>query len=93
MTEKTPDRLPSAQPRWSRDGRSILYISDGTLTSVPVKLGATFEAGAPRRLFPCDGLIGQSPDGQRFLVWANEKPSTNNSLQVVINWPRMLEGK
>ena len=83
----------TAEPRWSRDGKSVFYIANGSLMAVPVKLGATFEVGAPRKLFPCDGLAGQSPDGRRFLVFAIEKPNANNLLQAVINWPRMLENK
>ena len=89
LTEKTP----GCPPRWSRDGKSIFFVSDATLTAVPVRLGATFEAGVPRKLFACDDMWDQSSDGQRFLVSANEKPNTSNSLQVVINWPRMLENK
>ena len=39
-------------PRWSRDGREILYYAaDNWLMSVPVKLEPSFEAGTPMRLF------------------------------------------
>ena len=79
-------------PKWSRDGKNILYVAKGQLMSVPVKLGATVEAGTPKELFTCDGYVGQSPDGKRFLTLVNEK-NTNASLQVVLNWPRMLERK
>jgi hypothetical protein len=87
------EQTPGCLPRWSRDGKSIFYVADSSLMTVPVKLGATFEAGPPRKLFACDDMFGQSADGQRFLVAVNENPSTSNSLQVVINWPRMLENK
>jgi Tol biopolymer transport system component len=93
VADLAPDLFVVPSPRWSRDGKSLYYVAGGTLMSVPVKLGATLEAGAPQKLFGCDGFVGESPDGERLLVLVSEKPNTNNSLKVVLNWPRMLESR
>jgi len=37
------------EPQWRRDGKELFYVSaDRKLTAVPVKLGATVEAGTPQ---------------------------------------------
>ena len=43
------------QPLWARNGQELFYESKGALIRVPVKMGSTFEAGTPRKLF--DGRI------------------------------------
>jgi len=76
-----------AQPVWRRDGKELFYKSaDSKIVAVPVKIGATFEAGVPKELFPVSttGLFNirrqysVSPDGQRFLVnvRVDEHPQT-----------------
>jgi len=76
-----------AQPIWRRDGKELFYKSaDSKIVAVPVKVGASFEAGIPEELFPVStvGLIryrrqySVSPDGQRFLVnlRVDEHPQT-----------------
>ena len=87
------DLLGTAMPQWSRDGRNIFYVANGTLMTVAVKTGATLEAGTPQKMFPCDRFVGQSPDGKRFLVLTSDKTTPGNSLQVILNWTRMLENK
>src|SRR5207249_3068312 len=40
------------EPRWRRDGKEMYFIApDKKVMALPVKLGATFEAGAPKELF------------------------------------------
>jgi eukaryotic-like serine/threonine-protein kinase len=42
----------AAQPVWRRDGKELFYLSaDNKIVAVPVKMGATFEAGVPKELF------------------------------------------
>ena len=62
-------------PRWSRDGRELLYVDDRyNLISAPVTLAPTFAFGTPRRLFAAaDFVTIRTPfevgtDGRRFLM-------------------------
>jgi Tol biopolymer transport system component len=64
----------AAQPRWSRDGKELFFITldDPTLISVPVRLGVTPQIGPQSKLFEFkSGTVGfpydAAPDG-RFLV-------------------------
>jgi hypothetical protein len=79
-------------PRWSRDGRELLYVStDRHVVSVPVQTSPLLVLGAPRELF---GLPGKhswsgfvmSPDGKRFLAIVPEAVSGEQPLTVVTNW-------
>jgi len=85
-------------PRWRRDGRELFYVSaDQKLMAVPVKLGATIEAGTPQPLFPISPFPGASVissiyqpmrDGQRFLVLAPAGGDAGAAppFTVVTNW-------
>jgi eukaryotic-like serine/threonine-protein kinase len=59
-------------PLWRGDGKELFYIGpDGYATAVEVSVGAKFEAGKPKALFPVpSGILfwDVSPDGQRFLM-------------------------
>jgi hypothetical protein len=60
--------------------------------AVDGKLGATFEAGIPHRLFelpvpPVGFRMGVTADAQRFLVPLSAAPSGGAALTVVLNWP------
>jgi eukaryotic-like serine/threonine-protein kinase len=82
------------EPTWSQDGKTIFYTEPGgTVMEIPVQLGETFQAGQPGPLFRCDGFVGPSPDGKRFLVVMKEQPKSSPTLQVVLNWPQILEKK
>jgi len=86
------------QPRWRRDGRELFYVSpDRKLMAVPVRLGSTFEAGAPAALFeaninPAAGSAGighqydVTADGQRFLLNLEPRETSTAPLTVVLNW-------
>ncbi len=85
-------------PRWRRDGKELFYISaDRKLMAVPVKLGATVEAGTPQPLFPAPPFAGMQlaasfyapmGDGQRFLVNApaGGEATAAPPFTVVTNW-------
>jgi Tol biopolymer transport system component len=85
-------------PHWRRDGKELFYVSaDRKVTAVPVKLGATVEAGVPQPLFPISpvatGTFGNlffAPmhDGQRFLVNApaGGEAAAATPIAVVTNW-------
>jgi len=86
------------QPRWRRDGRELFYLTaDGKLMVVPVRAGATFEAGTPALLFQTQlfglGVATQysqqydvTADGQRFLLNVDLSEVTAAPLTVVLNW-------
>ena len=85
-------------PRWRRDGKELFYVSvDRKLMAVPVKLGATVEAGAPQPLFAVSPLAlnglgnffyAPMRDGQRFLVntLAGGETATSPPFTIVTNW-------
>jgi eukaryotic-like serine/threonine-protein kinase len=90
------------EPRWRRDGNELFYLSaEGKMMAVPVKLGASFEAGQPVALFQThmrQPISAQdvfsyavTADGQKFLV--NTKVDTPNSapLSVILNWAAEME--
>jgi hypothetical protein len=70
--------------------------------AVPVKLGATVEAGTPQPLFPISAFQGYASanfyyaparDGQRFLVSApaGGEAGTATPFTVVTNWQAALK--
>jgi len=84
------------QPRWSRDGKKLYYISpDWSLMAVPVRTGPIFQAGTPQSLFntqmvdtgirtgPMSWDI--APDGKRFLI-ITDKSQETASVNVILNW-------
>ena len=90
------------EPRWRRDGKELFYLSaEGKMMAVPVRLGTSFEAGAPVPLFQThmrQPISAQdvfaydvSADGQKFLV--NTKVDTPKAapLSVILNWSSEME--
>jgi hypothetical protein len=87
-----------SSPRWRPDGKELFYVSaDRKLMAVPVKLGATIEAGTPQPLFPLSPFPGFASalsfyapmrDGQRFLVNApaGGEAAAAPPFTVVTNW-------
>jgi serine/threonine-protein kinase len=84
-------------PRWSRDGRELLFLTDARprrLLAVDVRISPAFDTGRPREVFAADfELPGASagydvsPEGRRFLVLRDvETPDRAvTDLQVVLN--------
>ena len=83
------------KPRWRPDGKEIYYITGGRMMAVPVKLGATFEAGTPVPLFDTDVTAtvpyDVAADG-RFLVntTSRQDSAASRSITVVTNWQAAL---
>ena len=86
--------------RWRPDGKEIFYLdADGTLMAVPVTSVTpiafgkpaplfnfiSFQLGMPRQRAPYD----VTPDGQRFIV-SSVPRRTDPSIQVLLNWPALL---
>jgi hypothetical protein len=85
------------EPTWRKDGTELFYLAaDRNLMTVPIKLGATLEAGAPKSLFPIT-LTGQSRsfavanDGQRFLIGTSAGGEKALPMTVVLNWQAGLK--
>ncbi len=86
-------------PRWSTDGREIIFEAppSGTLKmAVEVKTnGAAFEAGVPQRLFqaPIDYGWDATADGKRFLLAVPpiQRSGAQIPITVVLNWPAQLK--
>jgi Tol biopolymer transport system component/DNA-binding winged helix-turn-helix (wHTH) protein len=86
-------RNGAIQPRWSRDGRKLFYVEEGTLMEVPVRTAAEFSAGAPVPLFADTGFSRSwepnydvSLDGEHFLVPGRSEPGKDLWIHVVQNW-------
>jgi Tol biopolymer transport system component len=90
------------QPRWRHDGRELFFLTaDGKLMVVPVRAGATFEAGTPALLFQTQSF-GLAPavqysqqydvaaDGQRFLINVDLTEATAAPITVVLNWQKAV---
>ncbi len=88
------------QAEWRGDGREIYFDQQGSLMAVALtETAAGPSLGPPHGLFalPVLRFDGRdwytvSPDGSRFFIvttQANAEPP----LEVVVNWPRLLDGK
>ena len=90
-------------PRWSADGRELLYGSSdhvgGAIWSIPVSTGTDFTFGTPTVLFRTQGKMGTftapdfqvSRDGQRFLIMKPASPGASLSqIAIVVNWTSTL---
>jgi hypothetical protein len=93
--------VSAAEPLWSADSKELFFRqADGTLLSVEVKPGATFETGPVRTLFqgpPATStqihLYAVTGDGQRFLMVEPPGVSTNTvePLYIIANWPALVK--
>jgi serine/threonine protein kinase len=90
------------EPRWRRDGKELFYLTpSGTLMSVAVSTGATFESSAPVSLFlthprqPVSAMdffsYDITADGQKFLVNTKVETGTSAPLSVILNWQADIE--
>ena len=90
-----------SEPRWSRDGKELFFVSHQTidLVSVSVTLGGQFAHQPPRPLFPVNAYVREgnsrtydvAPDG-RF-VMLRGGPSTTGAPVLVENWLPELRRK
>jgi Tol biopolymer transport system component len=88
-----------ASPHWRGDGKELFYLApDRSLMAVDVNAGASFETGAPKRLFATQ-VIGYAapnryvvaPDGQRFLINSPAGEINQTPITVVLNWTSALK--
>ena len=85
------------QPRWTQDGRELLYVEDETLMAVPVSATPELALGRPQPLFrnpnlatplPFLSRFDAWPDGQRFVLVERPQDAAAESSQIHIveNW-------
>jgi eukaryotic-like serine/threonine-protein kinase len=90
------------EPRWRRDGKELFYLSaDGKMMAAPVRLGTSFEAGAPVVLFQThlrQPISAQdvfsfdvTGDGQKFLINTRVDEPNAAPLSIVLNWASEIE--
>jgi eukaryotic-like serine/threonine-protein kinase len=83
-------------PRWKGDGTELFFIAaDRNLMVAAVRTaGASFESGAPTRLFPIppiQGIVNRdeyavSADGNRFLLSVPAGDASTALVTVILNW-------
>jgi serine/threonine protein kinase len=92
------------QPRWSRDGKELFYISASIkLMSVPISFTPAFKPGTPVELFPValrGGFQSQpghrwdvAPDGRKFLFVLTPPRRRSTPALVIQNWQAELAAK
>jgi Tol biopolymer transport system component len=92
---KSPiSRTGATNPRWRRDGKELFFAAlDGTIQSVDVASGSTFQASAPRMLFRVpSGILPNwdvTADGKRFLVLVQQDAQA--PFTVWQNWQAVLK--
>jgi Tol biopolymer transport system component len=90
-----------AKPLWRRDGKELFFLSrDGHMMAADIDSSDTFRYSPPVALFPVTTLLGTGPvgrqyavsrDGKRFLVNVPERQSATTPLNVVLNWPALVQ--
>ncbi len=94
-----------AWPRWTRDGREIVFLAprgtaDYTVMAAPITVeGESIRIGIAASLFdvqlrPMGRLDAYpydvTPDGQRFLFNTFLEEATSTGFTLVVNWPQMV---
>ena len=84
------------EPKWSRDGRELVYRSFGQVLAVPIDTTRGMPTGKPRMLFDASAYVpgagnpggfdyDLAPDG-RFLMVKRSTEEQLSSVHVVLNW-------
>ena len=85
------------QPRWAGGGKELFFLSPaGKIMAVPVKTGASFDAGTPVALFQANAreIVANSEqamydvdqNGERFLINTQVRKVETQPLAIVLNW-------
>jgi serine/threonine protein kinase/Tol biopolymer transport system component len=87
------------QPRWRSDSKELFFLAgDGNMMSVEITGAGEVRTEAPKRLFHTNLRLGSNKalydvtnDGQRFLIIAGDIPYGNSDIEMVLNWPSLLQ--
>jgi eukaryotic-like serine/threonine-protein kinase len=85
-------RNGAAQPRWSRDGRTIYFLANDSLFAADWRPAATPPVGIPRALFRLGVLRGSwdvMPGDSTFLMIAPNQ-ADRTRIVVIANYPQLL---
>jgi Tol biopolymer transport system component len=87
------------EPRWSRNGSELFYLSGDRMIAVEISTTGAFKAGTPRILF--EGRYVPSPnavagydvaaDGRFLMVQPLHPDPPTNQIHVVLNWTEELK--
>jgi eukaryotic-like serine/threonine-protein kinase len=90
----TPDG--GGMPRWSRDGKTIVFLhrATGQIMSVPVETTPAFKAGRPLELFDDQYVLSlsgpanydEAPDGRFVFVAPSEREPSTLPIYIVEHW-------
>jgi Tol biopolymer transport system component len=85
-------------PRWSRDGKELFYVSGHGFVAVQIDLSEDgFQTGEPRELFTFrPSGIGRNscdptPDARRFVCISESDTTDPSTLTVILNWSPSIE--
>lgn len=89
------------RPRWSADGRQVVFRSGRRMMAVDVAVSPSFAAGTPRVLFEGEFDLGghSTPnydlalDGRLLMIKSTRTPAAPSRLVVVVNWFAELRQK
>lgn len=77
----------AAAPRWTRDGKQIIYKSGDNIMSVDVDItSGVLHASEPETLFQSDYEVEVAPEGRRFIAPHWVKRPQWNRLNVLTGW-------
>jgi Tol biopolymer transport system component len=88
------------KPRWRRDGKELFYVAtDGSVMAAKIAVVDGRLTAESKRLFDAnlklftnyDANYAVSRDGQRFLGIEREAGSSDLDIQMVLNWPSLLQ--
>jgi DNA-binding winged helix-turn-helix (wHTH) protein/Tol biopolymer transport system component len=88
------------KPRWRHDGTELFYVAaDGSMMAAKIAVINGRLTAESQRLFDAnlklhtnyDANYAVSSDGQRFLGITREGPSVDVDIQMVLNWPSLLQ--
>src|SRR5207249_7710442 len=78
---------------WRRDGRELFYSQDSKFYAVDVDATSSFHAGKPRLLFDLPSVqpTDVSAEGQRFVGIKSPNALPVWQINVVLNWPELIQ--
>lgn len=88
-------------PRWRGDSKELIFVSgEGEIVAVDVGPGATFQAGAPKKLFDVPRQLftlvsrgvplDAARDNGRFLMTMPVQERSQREIGVFVNWASAL---